>query len=90
MNNIRESGIAPQGSLFKTRPFKGNLSISYDANSDVAPYETLEEAGWNARGWAAPWRGVVPSDRPNEFLCRCISAFDALSEVFGRMSAAKE
>ncbi len=27
MNDIREGGISPQGPLFKTRPFKGNLSI---------------------------------------------------------------
>lgn len=68
----------------------GNSSIAYDANSDVAPYETLVEAGGNARGWAAAWCGVVPSDRPSEFLNRRISAFDALSEIFDKMSAAKK
>lgn len=68
----------------------GTSSIAYDANSDVAPYETLMEADGNARSWAAAWCGVVSSDQPNEFLNRRISAFDVLSEVFGRMSATKK
>lgn len=87
-NYIGYSDMVSLGTLEELA--SGNSSIAYDASSGAAPYETLAEADGNARSWSAAWRGVVPSDQPNEFLNRRISAFDALSEIFDRMSAAKK